>query len=123
MKKQNPKLNEILSKVSIFYGVSEYEIKSRRKNKKELVTSRHVYCYLSRQTTKFSQESIGGVINRDHATVLHSERKVKSWMDIYPDFRKEVFSLIGKIDISKSPIVVQDVDLLELTNSWSKKLL
>lgn len=120
---KNKKLNEILKKVSYFYEVSEIDIKSRRKNKKELVIARHVYCFLARQTTDLTQVKIGKLIGRDHASVWYSEIKVKNLMDVYPEFREEVLSLLGKVDISKSPLVVKDVDLLQLSQYYTQSIL
>lgn len=41
------------------------------------VEGRHYFCYLAREITDETLKKIGRIIGRDHATVLHSSRKVE----------------------------------------------
>ena len=72
-----PTPETILKETARYYQVSEEEIKgvSRQKN---IVTSRHITAYLIRNLTNLPLSGIGDYLNRDHATVLASIRKVES---------------------------------------------
>ena len=43
---------------------------------RELADIRAIYCYLARKYTAYPYRRIGGVILRDHATALYSDRKI-----------------------------------------------
>ena len=72
-----PTPETILRETARYYQVSEEEIKgvSRQKN---IVTSRHITSYLIRNLTNLPLSGIGEYLNRDHATVLASIRKIES---------------------------------------------
>jgi len=71
-----PTPETILKETARYYQVSEEDIKgvSRQKN---IVTSRHITAYLIRNLTNLPLSGIGEYLNRDHATVLASIRKVE----------------------------------------------
>ncbi len=72
-----PTPDVILSETARYYQVSLEEIKgiSRQKN---IVTARHITAYLIRNLTNLSLPNIGTFLNRDHATVLASIRKIEN---------------------------------------------
>ena len=72
-----PTPETILKESARYYQVSEEDIKgvSRQKN---IVTARHITAYLIRNLTNLSLSDIGEFLNRDHATVLASIRKVET---------------------------------------------
>ena len=71
-----PTPETILRETARYYQVSEEDIKgvSRQKN---IVTARHITAYLIRNLTNLPLSGIGDYLNRDHATVLASIRKVE----------------------------------------------
>ena len=72
-----PTPETILNETARYYQVSSEDIKgiSRQKN---IVTARHITSYLIRNLTNLSLPGIGTFLNRDHATVLASIRKIEN---------------------------------------------
>lgn len=71
-------LSGILLAVSAHYGVSITDLKSARRHKR-LILPRHVFCYLAATATRKSLPQIGAFLgDRDHTTVLHAVRKIKT---------------------------------------------
>ena len=72
-----PKPDTILNETARYYQVTPEEIRgvSRQKN---IVTARHITAYLIRNLTNLSLPGIGTFLNRDHATVLSSIRKIEN---------------------------------------------
>jgi chromosomal replication initiator protein len=60
------------------FGVSLYELKTKKRNK-TIVLPRQIAMYLSRELTELSLPEIGGFFGgKDHTTVLHSYNKIKT---------------------------------------------
>lgn len=56
--------------------------------KREIVEIRQIFCYFSREWSNVSLAKIGKLINRDHATVLHSHKQVKNLLETDYKFKK-----------------------------------
>jgi chromosomal replication initiator protein len=66
--------------------------------RRELVNARQIAMYFIKQYTQLSLAEIGEYFpHGDHATVLHSVRKVENETSIYHAFRKEMEILDAKI--------------------------
>lgn len=66
--------------------------------RRELVNARQIAMYFIKKHTQLSLAEIGEYFpHPDHATVLHSIKKVNNCMDIYRDFRLEMETLDAKI--------------------------
>ena len=72
-----PTPNLIISQVCKFYSMDESVLRSTLRNK-GTTEARQMAIYLVRKLTNLSLPDIGKEFNRDHATVLHSIRKVES---------------------------------------------
>ena len=72
-----PTPDAILSETARYFQVTSDDVKgiSRQKN---IVTARHITSYLIRNLTNLSLPGIGTFLNRDHATVLASIRKIEN---------------------------------------------
>lgn len=72
-----PTPEAIIHETARYYQVTPEEIKgiSRQKN---IATARHITAYLIRNLTNLSLPNIGSFLNRDHATVLASIRKIEN---------------------------------------------
>ena len=72
-----PTPNLIISQVCKFYSMDESVLRSTLRNK-GTTEARQIAIYLVRKLTNLSLPDIGKEFNRDHATVLHSIRKVEN---------------------------------------------
>ena len=66
----------IIEKTATFYDLSPEDILGKGKTK-NIAAARQMATYLMRKLTTLTLEEIGGVMNRDHTTILHSIRKIE----------------------------------------------
>lgn len=72
---------DVIKRVSAYFNVRIQDVKSSQR-KKTLTTPRHVAMYLTRQLTSLSYPEIGQAFGgKDHATVMHAERKIRREME------------------------------------------
>ncbi len=72
-----------------------------RSRKREIALPRQIAMYLSRKYTDSSLQSIGSEFNRDHATVLHSVKKIEKQMKISSKFRSQIEYLTSQLEKKK----------------------
>jgi chromosomal replication initiator protein len=85
--------DDIMATVANFYNVKVSDIKGSRRLK-QLVRPRHVAMFLVRKFTNHSFPEIGRIFgNRDHATVQHAVKKIKSQSKQDVDIRSAVQTL------------------------------
>jgi ATPase involved in DNA replication initiation len=71
---------------------------STKSRKREVVQTRQIAMYLSRQMTKSPLSTIGSLIGkRDHATVLHAEKTVGDLMQIDKNLRTQIDEITKQI--------------------------
>ena len=114
-------LNEILDIVSTYYNVSESDIKSKSRLRRYVIP-REKYAYLAIQYTGLTFEKISSFINRNHATIIYFNTKVKDELINYDDTKEDISKLSILIDeyisnnvFSESSFVIpRHIDLLKL---------
>jgi len=84
-----------------------------------LVYARQIYCYLCRELTKDSLSVMSDYIKRDHATALHSIKKITNLLSVYPEVKKDI-KAIKSLLLEINPLIVTHVDLLQLTKNYTK---
>ena len=92
-----PTPETILSETARYYQVSADDIKgqSRQKN---IVTARHITSYLIRNLTNLPLSGIGEFLNRDHATVLASIRKIEDQIKNDKDMSATIRDITSNIN-------------------------
>jgi len=84
----------ILKEVASYFGIKISDIKSARRIK-SIMLPRQIAIYLSRRLTAGSLMSIGEKFGgKDHATIIHSIRKVEDEMKV----KKEVHEIVDKLE-------------------------
>jgi chromosomal replication initiator protein len=92
-KKREITIEKIIKDVSSYFALKPADIKSARRVK-SIIQPRQIAIYLSRKLTDTSLVSIGEKFGgKDHATILHSVRKIEEEMKL----KKEFKSLVEKI--------------------------
>jgi chromosomal replication initiator protein len=90
---QTVNAEDIMATVANFYNVKVSDLKGSRRLK-QLVRPRHVAMYLVRKFTNHSFPEIGRIFgNRDHATVQHAVKKIRSQSKQDVDIRSAVQTL------------------------------
>lgn len=89
---------EIAEIVSEHTGI-ELPVMFRKSRKRELVMARQKCYYLCRKHTNLSLYRIGTSFTpkQDHATVIHSIKTVKNFMDVDLKFRQEMIILENEV--------------------------
>ena len=90
---QSISADDIIQTVANFYNVKISDLKGSRRLK-QLVRPRHVAMYLIRKYTEHSFPEIGRIFgNRDHATVQHACKKIRSLVKQDVDMKSAVQTL------------------------------
>jgi chromosomal replication initiation ATPase DnaA len=79
-------LTTILQVCCEAYGVDMRDAESRSRKRGGVMEARQMYCYVAYNKFEHKLANIASIINRDHATALHSIRVVQNYLDTkYPD--------------------------------------
>lgn len=111
-------LTTILNTVCDYYQLSVSEIKSKNR-KTHLNKARKMFYYISNEFSKSTLQQKADMIGIRHETVLHHINDIKILKDLYPDIKKDIEAITVKLFTEKTIIVV-DIDLLKLTENYSK---
>jgi len=99
------------------------ELLYTKSRKRAICFPRQIIMYLL-MLNNYTSISAGAVYDRDHATALHAKKTVLGLMDTDKNIKNRLQIIIDQISNEKiNEIVVQDVNLLELTISYSKSLI
>lgn len=113
-----PTALEIMEAVAEAYGVTLDDLRSRNRMAR-LADARAVACYLLTRRLNMSSRYIGTMMSRNHATVLHSVRKVESmfrWPTMYAVDLNIIKSIEDKY-FNKSNIKPNETDDTNTTKS------
>lgn len=116
--KYNFKLETIANKVCDYFFINIEDLKSE--SRKGIISdARQAYFYLAYKYSQKSLDNIGKYVNRHHATVIYSIKRVEQKIEIYTkeyDAMNNIINLIFK----SSPLVPEDVNLLQMTINHTK---
>lgn len=108
-------LNRIIAAVSNYYQIPIAEIKGKTR-KANIVKARQVYFYLARLLTPYSLSKISNNVYRDHATALYGIKSIKNHLELYKQLQEDVEIIKENL---VNPIVIKDINLLELSKIYS----
>ncbi len=86
----------IVEKTAAFYNLSPEDILGKGKTK-SIAAARQMATYLMRKLTTLTLEEIGGALNRDHSTILHSIRKIEESVNTDADLSDTVRDITANI--------------------------
>jgi hypothetical protein len=99
MTKRQEQLNGILTDVSDYYGLEITDVTSDSRLS-EFVRARDMFTYLCREYTSASYNDIGQMLGgRNHATIIHSNKKINQYAEMYPAVRKQVQEITFRSDL------------------------
>ena len=99
MTKRQEQLNGILTDVSDYYGLKITDVTSDSRLS-EFVRARDMFAYLCREYTSASYNDIGQMLGgRNHATIIHSNKKIKEYAEMYPAVKKQVQEITYRSDL------------------------
>jgi chromosomal replication initiation ATPase DnaA len=93
-------LDYSISRVCNYFQVAELDLKSRSRKTNVVYARAFIYKFMREiYGRNLSLVELGGVFERDHATVLHSIKMLDDAFDCYPELKKEYFSLKKEVKI------------------------
>ncbi len=93
-------VSKITDLICCHFSLKPEQIRSRSR-KKEIALPRQIAMYFSRKYTDSSLQYIGRQFNRDHATVLHSVKKIDSLIKTSSKFRSQIEYLKNQVEKHK----------------------
>ena len=123
MNKEVKTLDAIMTMVCRYYSIDKQLVLGKKRDR-EIVMARQMFCWLSRRYTRSTFKLMGEYINRNHATVLHSVRKVEELIDFDRELKYDrdtivdmnpqlnnISNLIYNIEkVSKYNLYMYDID-------------
>ena len=82
IKQQIQAAQSIISKVAKFYGLTTNEILGRCRERR-LIKARFLSIYFIKQKTEFTLVTIGKIFNRDHASIIHALKTIKTVRELH----------------------------------------
>ena len=82
--------------VGDYYGVSEEDMKSSKRNS-NISNARHAAIYVIKRHTELSLKDIGNIFNRNHSTIINSLQSVELSIKTKNNYDKEINSLLKKV--------------------------
>lgn len=87
--KSDELITEIRKTVCEYYNVTQEKLEGPR-GKGIIPWARQVFCFLCKKYTRFSQQAIADMLNRDHTTIIYAIRTVQDNIDSYEEFKNQV---------------------------------
>lgn len=132
MKIKQPKINYVTQYETIRNFFQEYANKSGYvdNRKRENIIIKHSFCVVACELTKLSLASIGSVIEKDHATVLHAKRNhadnikfLPSYAEVYNSMHKGLSILLQTDgDVNEISLITNVNELRERLVETSRRL-
>ena len=89
-------VDRILSLVAQKYNVPVMDIRGKKRTK-EIAMARHIAIYLIRKLTEMSYPVIGKELDRDHSSIMSSEKVICDRLEKEPLFRMEIDDMIREL--------------------------
>ncbi len=93
-------ISAITDLVCSHFNITAQQIRSRSR-RRAVALPRQIAMYFARKHTDSSLESIGKEFNRDHATVIHSIKKIERQLKESPKFRNQLKYLMDQLEKQK----------------------
>ncbi len=93
-----------------------YKLKIDSKTRqRKYIEARAVYYKLLRENSRMSLQAIGNTMKRDHATVLHSLRQIKDWLEYDKELKRDYNTINSRLQdaMRLNPELFKDVLTME----------
>ena len=102
MTKSNTSVHDVADAICSYYRIDIDDLRSL-KREADIVKARALSSYICRRKTTASYTDIGNYINRDHATIIHHNKKMEY---MTKDETEDYFNILQLIDPHvKNPIL------------------
>ena len=87
----------LIIKIVFDYFQVDLSLQTSKTRKREVVQARQISMYYIHAFTQQSQSCIGGLFNRDHATVIHAMKQVSNLSLTEKQYREDIHKLHNRI--------------------------
>ena len=91
-----------LEVVAEWFDISIKDILGYRRSR-NIVNARSVVAFILRNNTSMSLPEIGTLINRDHSSVIHAVRRIKTLVDNEVSWRIDVDEMLSTVQTASFP--------------------
>ena len=91
-----------LEVVAEWFDISIKDILGYRRSR-NIVNARSVVAFILRNNTSMSLLEIGTLINRDHSSVIHAVRRIKTLVDNEVSWRIDVDEMLSTVQTASFP--------------------
>jgi len=91
-----------LEVVAEWFDISIKDILGYRRSR-NIVNARSVVAFILRNNTSMSLPEIGTLINRDHSSVIHAVRRIKTLVDNEVSWRIDVDEMLSAVQTASFP--------------------
>ena len=91
-----------LEVVAEWFDISIKDILGYRRSR-NIVNARSVVAFILRNNTSMSLPEIGTLINRDHTSVIHAVRRIKTLVDNEVSWRIDVDEMLSTVQTASFP--------------------
>jgi len=88
-----------------YFQIENFSEVNGKCRKRELLEARQVFMYLAWHYTTATLKYIGNIVFRDHATVLHSVKRISALIDVNDPIARDVKEIKKIIGIRESDFV------------------
>lgn len=89
LEKDFAKMDRLKTAVCTYYRIKETRLFNTSRYR-DLVHARHQFHYLAHITLRIKSGVVGLYSGRDHATILHSKKKIEGYLDVEKSIQTEI---------------------------------
>ena len=100
-------------------GIDKYQWMMSRTRNSPAVLCRKIFSYLLHSKLKMNLCEIGGLVNRDHSSIIHHIRSIDEWFQMQKIYEKEI-DMLNKCVMEYSLSFTDDVYIDRDGNKWTR---
>ena len=112
--KESGELNKkiVLKTICEHLEMNFEEVKNRKTRLRKYAYARHLFAYFCRIYTKDSLSIIGKFINKNHATMIHSNKQIIGWLECDELVRNDVKKIKTQLNLKFVKSIKKERDLI-----------
>lgn len=112
--KESGELNKtiVLKTICEHLEMNFEEVKNRKTRLRKYAYARHLFAYFCRIYTKDSLSIIGKFINKNHATIIHSNKQVIGWLECDEIVKNDVKKIKTQLNLKFVKSIKKERDLI-----------
>lgn len=112
--KESGELNKtiVLKTICEHLEMNFEDVKKRKTRLRKYAYARHLFAYFCRIYTKDSLSIIGKFINKNHATMIHSNKQITGWLECDEIVKNDVKKIKTQLNLKFVKSIKKERDLI-----------